>query len=151
MKIYTKEELDKVLKLHKLWLKDNKAGVKADLRCADLSFADLSSANLRCADLSSADLRYADLRFANLRSADLSCADLSFADLSSADLDYSCFPFHCGGSNFKCSAKLLYQLLAHTYTLIPADKDEEKEFSAIKKAIKKYALKSHRAKDLNIK
>ena len=77
-------------------------------------------------------------------------ADLTRADLTRADLDYSSFPLWCGGANFKCSAKLMYQLLAHVYTLNPSSVKEEKEFIAIKEAILKYALKSHRAKDLKI-
>ena len=56
MKTYTKAELDKILKLHKLWLEDNGKGARADLSSADLSSADLRSANLSSANLSSANL-----------------------------------------------------------------------------------------------
>ena len=52
MKTYTKQELDEILRLHKLWLEDNKEGVRADLRSADLSRADLSLAYLSRVDLS---------------------------------------------------------------------------------------------------
>ncbi len=91
MKEITKDEISKILELHKKWLFSIDGGERANLRSADLSFADLSYADLsfadlRFADLSSADLRYANLSSANLRSADLSSADLSYADLSSADL-----------------------------------------------------------------
>ena len=86
MKTYTKAELDKILKLHKLWLEDNGKGARADLSSADLRSANLSSANLSWANLRSADLSWADLSWANLSSADLSSADLSWANLSSADL-----------------------------------------------------------------
>ena len=75
-------------------------------------------------------------------------ANLSWANLSGADIDYASFPFHCGGSNFKCSAKLVYQFLAHVYTFNPSDKAEEKEFEEIKKLIKPFAKKSHRWNDL---
>ena len=44
MKTYTKEELDKILKLHGEWLLDRNKGERADLRSADLRFANLSSA-----------------------------------------------------------------------------------------------------------
>mgnify|MGYP000132382307 CR=1 FL=1 len=85
------DELKEKLKLHDMWLKGFRDGVRLDLRSADLSSADLRSADLRYADLSSADLRYAnlrsaDLRYANLRYANLRSADLRYADLSSADL-----------------------------------------------------------------
>ena len=89
-----KEELDEILRKHKLWLNSQPGGEKADLSYADLSYADLSSANLRFADLSYANLSFADLSFAdlssaNLRFANLSAADLSSANLSAADLSYA--------------------------------------------------------------
>lgn len=76
---------------HGLWLHDEPAGERADLRGANLSEADLrgtnlSRANLREANLSGANLRGADLSRANLRRANLSEADLRGADLSEADL-----------------------------------------------------------------
>ena len=99
MRTYTKEELAKILRKHKLWLANGVGGERADLRDADLHCADLSSAYLRNADLRDADLRYADLRNADLsgadlcnadlRGADLRCADLSDADLRYADLRYA--------------------------------------------------------------
>ena len=90
MKTLTKEELNDILKKHKLWLIDE-GGERADLsnanlRGADLSNADLSNANLRGADLSDANLRGADLRGADLSNANLRGADLSDADLSNAYL-----------------------------------------------------------------
>lgn len=62
-------DLKEVLRLHELWINDDKDG-----RRADLSDADLSGANLRGADLTGADLSGADLGRANLRGADLSGA-----------------------------------------------------------------------------
>ena len=132
----------------------------ADLREADLHMADLREANLRGADLREADLhmadlrganlRYANLRGANLRGADLRGADLHMADLRKAnlrgaDLDFSCFPLWCGGADFKCDTKLVYQLLAHICTL------EFNDTEGIKKLIMPFAVKSHRAKDLGLK
>lgn len=73
-------------------------------------------------------------------------ADLSNANLRYADLDYSAFPLWCGGSNFKCDIKLIYQLLAHIATL----KCEDEDYKKIRKVILPYALKSHRAADLNL-
>ena len=102
----TKEELNKIVADHLLWLNDDPLGKRANLsranlssanlRDANLSYANLRDANLRDANLSSAnlsranlsraDLRYADLSYANLSRADLRSADLRSADLSSADL-----------------------------------------------------------------
>ena len=73
MRTFTKQELDKILDNHKLWL--SSGGKKGER--ANLSYADLSYADLRNADLSSANLSYANLRN---------------ADLSSANLDFSAFP-----------------------------------------------------------
>lgn len=100
-------DLKEVLRLHELWINDDKDGRRADLsganlRYADLRDADLGRADLRCADLSGADLsgaylggaylsganlRDADLDHAYLGGADLRCANLSGADLSCATFD----------------------------------------------------------------
>jgi hypothetical protein len=82
-----KETLDKILKLHKKWLKDEPGGERADLRWADLRWADLSEAVLR-----GADLRWAVLRWADLRGADLRGADLSEAVLRGAKVEFNFFP-----------------------------------------------------------
>ena len=116
----TSEEIKKVLDLHKKWLNDEEGGARAALRGADLCKANLSGADLRGADLRGADLR-------------------------EADLDFFCFPLWCGGSNFKCDTKLVYQLLAHICTLDFLD-DE-----GIKELIMPFAQKSHRAQDLGIR
>ena len=77
MKHYTPDELAEVLRLHKLWLEDDPAGKRADLRCAYLSRANLRDANLSRANLRDANLSGANLSGANLRGADLSgtCLD----------------------------------------------------------------------------
>ena len=76
MKNITKKELDSILNEHKMWLRNDPEGERADLRGADLVIADLVRA----------DLRGADLREANLYGADLTGADLTGADLRGADL-----------------------------------------------------------------
>ena len=75
-------ELEKTLKLHKMWLNSEDGGVHANLRYANLIDANLRDANLRYADLSYANLRDANLIDANLRDANLSNADLSYAKYS---------------------------------------------------------------------
>jgi len=113
-----RDEIRVVLEQHKLWL-NNEGGEEADLRGADL-------------------------RRADLRGADLLGADLREADLREADLDLSSFPLWCGGAQFKCDPKLIYQLLAHICTL------EFDNSEGIKELMMPYARKSHRAKDLGL-
>ena len=158
----TREEIEKVLDLHKKWLIDevDVEGKKADLRGANLRSADLNGADLNGADLNGADLRWADLNGADLNGANLNRADLSETDLNGANLnganlrganlrganlDFSCFPLWCGGSKFKCDTKLVYQLLAHICTL------EFDDAEGIKTLIMPFAVKSHRAVDLGLK
>jgi uncharacterized protein YjbI with pentapeptide repeats len=141
-----RDELNKILDNHKLWLKTNgEQGERADLSSADLSYADLSSADLSYAKLRSADLRSADLRSAKLRSADLSyadlrSADLSSADLSSADLDFSAFPLWCGGLNVHIDDKQATQLLYHLVRNVQYSKNtsaEMKKLCMLKSIVKK--------------
>lgn len=83
---YTDQELQKILKRHKLWLKTESFGEVANLSCEDLSYANLKGADLREAYFSSAILRNANFIEANLSYTKFSCANLIFADLSFADL-----------------------------------------------------------------
>lgn len=144
------EEIKNVLELHKKWLNNEQGGERADLSEADLRWANLRWANLRGinfrgTDLRGAKLSEADLRETNLSRADLRGAFLCGADLRGADLDFSCFPLWCGGSQFKCDTKLVYQLLAHICTL------EFDDTEGIKDLIMPFAVKSHRAVDLGLK
>lgn len=77
-----KNELEKILADHKLWLDSNVNGIRANL-----SGADLRRADLRRADLSGANLSVANLSGANLSRANLSVANLSGANLSEANGD----------------------------------------------------------------
>ena len=86
-----KEDLEKILKNHLLFLQGSQDGIEANLRGAylygaDLYGANLRGANLRGANLSGANLYGADLYGANLSGADLYGADLYGADLYGADL-----------------------------------------------------------------
>ena len=166
----SKDELDKIIGNHKLWLQTNgEKGERADLRYANLRYANLSSAdlryaNLRYANLSSADLRYANLRYANLSyanlryanlsyanlsSADLRYADLRYADLSSADLDYSAFPLWCGGLDVHIDDKQATQLLYHLLRNVKYSKNTSakmKKLCKIKSLVKQ-ANEFHRVNE----
>jgi hypothetical protein len=132
-KIITQEELNEFLRKHKLWLKNEEGGERANLSWADLSGADLSRAdlslanlslanlsganlswaNLSWANLSGANLSGANLSWANLSGANLSRADLSEANLSGADLDYSCLPLWCRSLNANFDDRQLKQIAYH--------------------------------------
>ncbi len=128
----TKEELDKVLELHKKWLDGDSAGKRADLlgenlRCADLRGANLRGANLRGADLLGANLIYANLIYANLRGANFLGADLRGADLRGANIDYSAFPLWCGGLNVHIDDRIAIQLLYHLVRNVLYSKNTSEE------------------------
>ena len=86
-----KEEIQELLKNHKLWLSGDGDGrradlMRADLTGADLMRADLTGANLRGANLTGANLRGANLTGANLTGANLTGANLTDANLTDANL-----------------------------------------------------------------
>ena len=108
MKNINQEELNKILKEHKLWLK-GEGGKRADLentnlkdvylRNANLQYANLKDANLELVNLRGSNLRYANLQHANLQytnlaevnleDANLRCANLKNSDLRYANLSYA--------------------------------------------------------------
>ena len=107
-----KEELQEILKKHKLWLEGKRGGKRANLRGADLREANLWGADLREANLQGTDLRGADLWEANLQRA-----DLREANLQGADLDLSCLPLWCGSFYMKVDDRFVLQLLCHLVRL----------------------------------
>lgn len=86
---YTRDGLAAILAAHRLWLRGEPGGVRANLSRADLRGADLSGAHLGRANLSGADLSVADLSGASLRWTTLNSADLSGANLGGADLGWT--------------------------------------------------------------
>ncbi len=122
MRTFTKQELDKIIDNHKLWL--SSAGEKGER--ANLSYADLRSANLS----------YADLRYANL----------SYADLRYANLDFSAFPLWCGGLDVHIDDRQATQLLYHLVRNVKYSKntsDKLKRLCKLKSLVKQ-ANKFHR-------
>jgi len=94
LKKITKEELNEVLRLHRMWLELKEGGVKADLSRTDLSGMDLHDANLTraClhnANLNGTNLTHANLTRANIGSANLTSANLTRAVLTEAFLNYA--------------------------------------------------------------
>ena len=127
----TKEELDKVLELHKKWLDGDKAGKRAVLFGANLR-----GANLRGADLNGADLRGADLLDANLRGV----------DLNGANIDYSAFPLWCGGLDVNIDDGIAIQLLYHLVRNVLYSKNTSEELKSLlsQKEIVKVANQFHK-------
>jgi uncharacterized protein YjbI with pentapeptide repeats len=82
----TQQQLNEIIKLHKLWLEGKEGGVRANLRKADLRGLDLRYVDLGGADLRNVDLRNVDLEGVNLRGADLRKADVRGADLRCVNL-----------------------------------------------------------------
>ena len=78
-------EHETTLRLHKLWLKGDEDGVRANLSGVNLSGADLAGADLRNANLGT-NLENADLENANLAGAYLEDAYLEDAYLENANL-----------------------------------------------------------------
>ena len=98
MRTFTEQELEEILRKHKLWLEDSeqqnaeRADLRgANLRGANLCYANLCYANLCYANLCDANLCGADLRGANLCGANLCGANLCYANLCDANL--------CGAEN----------------------------------------------------
>ena len=112
------EELNEVLRLHKLWLRGAESGKRADLRDADMQIADM-----RGADMLGANIRDADMRGANV--------------------DYSCWPLWCGSLDAKVDRRIAAQLAYHFCRL---DCDDPGYIEA-RNAIVNFANEFHRAEE----
>ena len=86
MERYTQEQLNEIIKRHKLWLENEEGGQCANLSGANLHGVNLSDANLSYANLSGANLSGANLSYANLRRANLYKANLNGANLKGTNL-----------------------------------------------------------------
>lgn len=95
------EELQEILRKHKLWLEGKEGGERADLHDA------------------------------NLRYADLCYADLHGADLRGANLDFSCFPLWCSGLDVHIDDRQAIQLLYHLMRNVLCSKNTSEEIKAV--------------------
>ena len=135
------EELENILRLHKMWLNGNENGVRANL-----SYANLGGSDLRDADLSYANLNYVNLSEANLSYANLSSANLSGANLSDADLYMTTWPLWCGSKNARIDISIASQLAAHFCCL----RCDDPEYQKAKEALLPLAKKFKYAGDLGL-
>ena len=124
----TKEELKKVLKLHKKWLNNEADGIRADLRGADLCGADLCGANLYGASLRGANLYGANLREAkNIPFIPLVCPEKgSFTAFKKCgeyiiELLVPADAKRCSGTTRKCRASYAKVLSITTISGKPAE------------------------------
>ena len=104
MKNINQEELNKILKEHKLWLK-GEGGKRADLENTNLKDIYLKNTNLEDANLSYANLEDANLRCANLKNSDLRYANLSYANLKGSYLEGVKTNINTIGYNLACPEK----------------------------------------------
>jgi uncharacterized protein YjbI with pentapeptide repeats len=121
----TQLELDKIVRLHGLWLKGDLAGVRANLAGTNLSCTILAGTNLASADLSGTDLSGTNLAGTNLAGTNLTGANLTGADLTGADLtgavltDADLSDADLSGANLSCAnlygAYLIYANLSGAY------------------------------------
>ena len=122
------EELNEVLRLHKLWLRGAESGKRADLQDADMQIA---------------DMRGADMRGADMRGADMLGANIRYADMRGANVDYSCWPLWCGSLDAKVDRRIAAQLAYHFCRL---DCDDPGYIEA-RNAIVNFANEFHRAEE----
>ena len=151
-----REELDAVLKKHRMWLEDRETGERANLQGVNLRGMDLQGVNLRWANLQEANLQGANLQWANLQETDLRRADLQETDLRRADLcgaklydadfreanvDYSCWPLWCETRRVCVDVRIFRQLAMHLCGVVVNDD----ECRAAQEALMPLARKCHRA------
>ena len=136
MKTYTRDELSKILELHRLFLRNDPSGVQANLEDANLEDANLEDAILVCANLEDANLKGANLEDANLRGANLKWVYL----------DYSCWPLWCGSFDVEVDRNVAAQLAYHFCRL----NCDDPEYIKARNAIVKFANKFHLVGDSGI-
>jgi uncharacterized protein YjbI with pentapeptide repeats len=121
------EELNEILRKHKMWINKEEGGERADLCEVDLVGTNLSEADLFMANLVRANLTRANLNNTNLCGANLYEANLSGANLEAADL----FETNLSGANLaganltraKLNGAQLYMALYDDNTILPEDFD----------------------------
>jgi hypothetical protein len=84
-----REELDYIIELHGVWLKDNKKGKRAVLIGIRLEDRDLTDVNLSGATLSGCNLCGTKLHQTNLSNADLRDSDFDGAELVNTNLSHA--------------------------------------------------------------
>lgn len=109
----TQEELNEVLRKHKLWLEDADGGERADMRGANMEDANMRGANMR-----DANMEGANMRCANMRCADMRGANMRGADMQGANIDYSAWPLWCGSLKAHVDDRIAVQLLYHTLSVV---------------------------------
>jgi hypothetical protein len=89
------EDLQKIIKLHSMFLSGEKGGEIANLKCADLYGTNLMGANLMGASMEGASFKRAILMGADLEGAKLDGANFKRAILEGANLKAACLKGAC--------------------------------------------------------
>lgn len=83
----TQEELDEVIRKHKLWLNGEEGGERANLIDKDLRGLDMDGADMRDARMEHVDMRYASMRNADMRNAHMRDANMEYIYMRSANME----------------------------------------------------------------
>ena len=83
----TSNEINEILKKHKIWLTSNGKNVGQIELAADLSYSKIVGADLRCASLNNSNLTHAKLSYTNLKGAELVFCNLEWAELCYTNLE----------------------------------------------------------------
>jgi uncharacterized protein YjbI with pentapeptide repeats len=78
--------MEEILRLHKLWTKDENEGVRANFEDKNLESINLEGESLNCAFFINANLKNANFKNASLENADFTDANLEGANFIGADL-----------------------------------------------------------------
>ncbi len=158
----TQKEFNKILKLHKKWLKGDSTGKCANFDYVDLRGIDLKGADLRFVNFRHADLRDVELNGANLGDTNLEGANLSGADLRSvnllgaelgdtdfqgANLDFVALPLDEGSFEAHFDDKQLRQIAYHLIRAGLHSKNSSEETKQELSKLIDFANKSHRVDD----
>ena len=150
----TQQELNDILRKHKLWLEDKEGGERADMQCANMRDADMQCADMQRANMWGANMRGANMHDANMHDADMQDADMRGADMRGANMrganiDYSAWPLWCGSLKAHVDDRIAIQLLYHTLSVVqysPYVSDELKR-TLLTEPVVDIANRFHRVKE----
>ncbi len=173
----SQEELNELLRKHKLWLEGKEGGERlviinynlsgsnlrgsnlrgSDLSWSNLSESDLSGSNLRGSDLSwsnlsesdlsGSNLTGSDLSWSNLRGSNLRGSDLTGSDLRESNLDFSALPLWCGSLAANFDDRQLIQIAYHLVKAGLNSTNASEETKAELAKLVDFANKFHRVEE----
>ncbi|MCI4435426.1 MAG: pentapeptide repeat-containing protein [Ignisphaera sp.] len=118
MSSYTREQLQKIIALHKKWLDKEDGGIRANFSEADLSGEDLSNVNLYWANFSMANLIGTNFSGSNLSRVNFIRANLSEANFTGAKLSGADFSMAIGEAKYIKSLQCKKYKVIYTFDMI---------------------------------